>query len=556
MKDPTPEKITVSFMDGSKIDVNKGITLNELKEIIKLKSSYLVVAGKVNNYVKELSYNLNENCIVDFIDLSNEDGYRIYKRSICLVLIKAMADIFPWKKVVISHAISKGVFCEIKNGKELQEEDVIKIENRMNELVKEKLPFIKKTISIESAKEIFKKSGRMDKFSILENRKKNYVTVYECDRFEDYFYGYMVPDTSYLKHFSLRLYNQGIILTYPKKEDPDKLPGFCEQKKLFNIFIENKKWGQILGVENIGALNGIIKEGEGSNLIRISEALQEKKIAQIADMIKNSQPQKRVVLIAGPSSSGKTTFANRLAIQLRVNGLKPVTLSIDDYFVSREDTPKDEKGEYDFEALEALDLPLFNAQLVQLINGEEVEIPIFNFPNGRRNEKGRMLKINYDQIIIIEGIHGLNERLTSLIPRDKKFKIYVSALTSVNIDDHNKIPTTDTRIIRRIVRDYSSRGCMPVTTIKRWPSVRRGEEKNIFPFQEDADVMFNSSLIYELGVMKLIIKPLLLKIDDTNSEYSEARRLLEFLNYFLPINSKDIPSNSIIREFIGGCCFY
>ena len=338
--------------------------------------------------------------------------------------------------------------------------------------------------------------------------------------------------------------------------DTCTLPEFKEQKKLFNIFHEYKRWGHILGVDNVGDLNGLLDAGQVSDLIRISEALQEKKIAQIADMIAYSKTDRRIVLISGPSSSGKTTFAHRLSIQLRVNGLKPVTISLDDYFVDRDDTPKDEKGEFDFEALEAIDLRLFNRHLGELINGCEIEIPAFNFTKGIREPLGKKMRLSDNSVIVIEGIHGLNERLTEEIPKRNKFKIYVSALTSMNIDDHNRIPTTDTRIIRRIVRDYRFRGISAVENIKRWPSVRRGEERNIFPFQESADIMFNSFMMVELGVLKGYAEPLLNAIDPTLPEYSEAKRLVEFLSYFLPIDCREIPLNSIIREFIGGSCFY
>jgi uridine kinase len=426
----------------------------------------------------------------------------------------------------------------------------------MKELVRLKLPFVKRLLTVDQAKAIFEKSGRMDRFHAIEHRERTYVTIYSCDGYDDYFYGYMAPDTSYIQSFRLKFYSPGLLLMYPEKSKPIVLPEFEEQKKLLNIFHEYKTWGSILGVENVGALNDIIKDGQICDFMRVSEALQEKKIAQIADMIINSPNKKKVVLISGPSSSGKTTFAHRLSIQLRVNGLKPVTISLDDYFVDREHTPRDESGDFDFEALEAIDLCLFNSHLAELIEGGEVEIPIFNFSKGCRESVGRNLRISENQILVIEGIHGLNEKLTATIPRESKFKIYVSALTSMNIDDHNRIPTTDTRIIRRIVRDFQFRGNNALNTIKRWPSVRRGEEKNIFPFQEEADVMFNSSLIFELGVLKSFAEPLLSEIDSTQTEFSEARRLIEFLSYFLPIEPGEIPANSIIREFIGGSCFY
>ncbi|HHX18703.1 MAG TPA: nucleoside kinase [Clostridium sp.] len=556
MEEKNLNVIKVMFPDNSEREVFEGISLLELSKDYEDNYKSTIVAAKVNNDIKELSYHLYESCKVEFIDLTYDDGMRIYRRSLNFILIKAVNDLFPDRKVIICHSISKGIYCEIEGETQLTVEEVEMIEKRMRELVEQKIPFIKKIMSLTDAKEMFKNIGRMDRYNAIEHRNKPYVTVYDCDGFEDYFYGYMVPDTSYLKYFKLKHYHFGVIMLYPQNTSPDVIPDFKEQKKLFNIFKEYKNWVRILGAANVGSLNDIVKKGCINEIIRISEALHEKKIAQAADMIAFNKDKKKVILIAGPSSSGKTTFAHRLSIQLRVNGLRPVTVSLDDYFVDRENTPKDEDGEYDFEALEAIDLKLFNKHLAQLIEGEEVDVPIFNFPKGRRENHTRKLKIDDDQLLIIEGIHGLNDKLTTSIPKSKKFKIYISALTSMNIDDHNRIPTTDTRFIRRIVRDHQFRGCTAVNTINRWPSVRRGEEKNIFPFQEESDVMFNSSLIFELGVLKVLAEPLLMEIDQSQPEYSEAKRLIEFLGNFLSIDSKEIPTNSIIREFIGGSCFY
>ncbi|MDQ2085459.1 nucleoside kinase [Herbivorax sp. ANBcel31] len=548
--------IKVMFPDNSEREVFEGISLLELSKDCEENYKSTIVAAKVNNDIKELSYHLYESCRVEFIDLTYDDGMRIYRRSLNFILIKAVNDLFPDRKVVICHSISKGIYCEVEGKTELNAKEVEMIEERMRELVKQRIPFIKKIMSLEDASEMFKNIGRMDRYYAVQHRNKPYVTIYDCDGFEDYFYGYMVPDTGYLKEFQLKYYHSGLIMLYPQKTNPDEIPEFKEQKKLFSIFKEYKNWVRILGAANVGSLNDMIKKGCVNEIIRISEALHEKKIAQIADMIAFNKHKKKVVLIAGPSSSGKTTFAHRLSIQLRVNGLRPVTVSLDDYFVNRENTPKDEDGDYDFEALEAIDIKLFNQHLSELTQGKEVDIPIFNFPNGCREEYTRKLKIDDDQLLIIEGIHGLNNKLTASIKKDKKFKIYISALTSMNIDDHNRIPTTDTRFIRRIVRDHQFRGCSAVNTISRWPSVRRGEEKNIFPFQEESDVMFNSSLIFELGVLKILAEPLLMEVDQSQPEYSEAKRLIEFLGNFLSIDSKEIPINSIIREFIGDSCFY
>jgi uridine kinase len=556
MRERNLNLIKVTLPNGVEKEVVEGISLLELSKDCKDYYKSIIVAAKVDNDIKELSFHLYNNAKIEFIDLTNDDGMRIYRRSLCFVLIKAVSDLFPERKVTICHSISKGIFCEVDGDSSLTETEVSEIEERMKELIKQKIPFIKRIMSIDEAKEIFRKTGRMDRFRAIEYRKKPYVTIYNCDGYEDYFYGYMVPDTGYLEKFALQYYAPGLILMFPEKTNPDVIPKFKEQKKLFTVFKEYKNWGRILGVANVGQLNTIVKEGNVNELIRVGEALHEKKIAQIADMIVFNKDRKKVVLIAGPSSSGKTTFAHRLAIQLKVNGLRPVTISLDDYFVNREHTPVDENGEYDFEALEAIDIKLFNQHLASLIRGEEVGIPIFNFPNGCRENFFRKLKIDDDQLLIIEGIHGLNEKLTSSIPKESKFKIYVSAITSMSIDDHNRIPTTDTRMLRRIVRDFQFRGCSAVNTINRWPSVRRGEEKNIFPFQEEADVMFNSALPFELGLLKVLAEPLLADINSSQPEYSEARRLIEFLTNFVPIESKEVPLNSIIREFIGGSCFY
>lgn len=556
MKENNPNTIKVSFPGGSVRNIRRGTLLARLA--VDYQSAYktLIVAAKVNNIINELNFSLQEDCRVEFIDLLDEDGLRMYRRGLYFMLIKAVEDLFPDREVIISHPISKGVYCEVIGDKALEKKEVEQIEAKMRELVQRKIPFVKHIMTTEAAKEMFLKSGRPDRFHAVEYRQKPHVTIYSCDGLEDYFYGYMVPDTGYVQLFKLKYYAPGLVLQYPEQSDPEIIPEFVEQKKLFAVFEEYKRWGKILGVENVGAMNDIIEAGRITDFIRISEALQEKKIAQIADMIANSPQKKKLVLISGPSSSGKTTFAQRLAIQLRVNGLKPVNISIDDYFVDRERTPLDENGEYDFEALEAIDVELFNLHLSDLIAGREVEVPLFNFTTGSREKTGRKLRIEGDQIMVVEGIHGLNGRLTPSISDESKFKIYVSALTCLNIDNHNRIQSTDTRIIRRIVRDFQFRGNTAVNTIKRWPSVRRGEEKNIFPYQEFADIMFNSSLVYELSVLKELAEPLLKDVDRIHPEYSEARRLIEFLSYFLPVDPKDIPANSIIREFIGGSSFY
>lgn len=552
----TNEQIRILVDNREEVVRKKGITLLELSREFAQYHEQAIIAARVDNDIKELSYVLNRDCRVCFIDLTEEDGMRIYRRSLYFIFMKAANDLFPDRRVIISHAVSKGLFCELRGEKELEPEEVKQIEARMHEIVEQALPFEKREIPLADAEELFRSTGRMDRYHSVLHRKKSMVTIYNCGGMDDYFYGYMAPDTSYIKVFGLKYYQGGLIIQFPLKSSPKTLPEYVEQKKLFNIYLEFKRWVRILEVENVGALNDLIIQGKAAEIIRISEALHEKKLAEIADMIVGDGNQKRIILIAGPSSSGKTTFAQRLSVQLRVNGIKPVTISLDDYFVNREDTPRDEFGDYDFEALEAIDIKLFNKHLKELMQGQEVEIPIFNFNTGRREPVGRKLQIDENNVLLIEGIHGLNDKLTSEIPAQLKFKIYVSALTSMNIDDHNRIPTTDNRIIRRIVRDHQFRGSNALNTLKRWPSVRRGEERNIFPYQESADIMFNSAMVYELSILKTFAEPLLNEIDNSVPEYSEARRLIEFLSYFLPLDCRDVPSNSIIREFIGKSCFY
>ncbi|ACL75789.1 nucleoside kinase [Ruminiclostridium cellulolyticum] len=543
-------------INNQRYELEDSTTLLELSKRFEKEYVSTIVAARVNNDIKELSFEIKENAEISFLDLTDEDGMRIYRRSLYFIFIMAVQDVFPDRKAVISHPMSNGVYCEINGKDELSEDDVELVEKRMREIAAGKMPFEKKEISTESARKLYKESGKLDKYEVLEHRQKPYVTFYNCGGYENYYYGYMVPDTGYINCFALKFHKPGVVIQFPSRKEPCRLQPFTEQKKLFNVFIEYKKWVRILGVENIGSLNDIVKAGEIGDLIRVSEALHEKKIAQIADKITNHEEEKRIVLISGPSSSGKTTFANRLGIQLRVNGFIPKTISLDNYFVNRDRTPLDEDGEYDYEALEAIDVELFNTHLSELLNGSEVEVPLYNFETGSRESVGKKMVIRDNNILVIEGIHGLNDKLTEAVSCEDKYKIYVSALTSINIDDHNRIPSTDTRILRRIVRDNQFRGCSAINTINRWPSVRRGEEKNIFPFQENADIMFNSSLVYELCLLKVYAEPLLLKLGPDNERYSEVKRLIEFLSYFLPIDAKDVPNNSIVKEFIGGSCFF
>ncbi|NLM09789.1 MAG: nucleoside kinase [Clostridiaceae bacterium] len=548
------KNITVT-VEGKKYSIIEGTSLEKVKNDLYNENKSIVVAAYVNNKIRELTYPITEDCNISFIDLSTADGVRIYQRSLAFLLIKAFYDIFPEETIEVRHSVSKGLFfeCSVTN---LDAEDVQKIEERMKALVKMNLPFEKKTMTTEEAKQLFLKKNRIDKYGAIKYREKPYVTFYKFDDMEDYFYGFMVPSSGYLTLFRLEFDNGGIVLILPRTTNPDTIEDHDIPKKLFQIFSEYRQWINILGVDNVGKLNDIVEAGKVDEFIRISEAIHEKKIARIADMIAERKDQLKVILIAGPSSSGKTTFAQRLSIQLRVNGLFPLNISLDDYFVEKDKTPLDEYGEPDFEALEAIDLKLFNQQLNSLINGEEVSIPTYNFLTGKREYNDRRLQLKEGNILVIEGIHGLNPKLTEEVSENSKFKIYISAITSMQIDKQNRIPTTDLRFVRRIVRDYSFRGCPAETTIDLWPSVRRGEEKNIFPFQEQADVMFNSSLIYELGVLKTLAIPLLSEIKPDQPQYSESRRLIEFLSYFLNIDSDEIPPNSILREFIGGSCFF
>lgn len=548
------DRITVTINE-KRTEIKRGTRLERLAMELKNENSFLIVAAKVDNQIRELTWPVNDECTISFVDLSMADGIRIYQRSLIFLLVKAYHDIFPDEEIQVCHSVSKGLFFESSDA-ELNADKVSQVEQRMRGLVNEKVPFQKKTIPTTEAKQRFLKENRQDRYGAIKYREKSYVSFYELGDMEDYFYGYMVPDTSYLPIFALEYDNDGMVLISPRVAHPDRLEQHEIPQKLFHIFSEYRQWIKILGVDNVGKLNDIVEAGKADEFIRISEALHEKKIARIADMIYDQKEQIKIILISGPSSSGKTSFAQRLSIQLRVNGLVPVNISLDDYFVNKDQTPLDEFGKPDYEALETVDLKLFNEQLNSLIRGDEVEIPTYNFLTGKREYIGRRVSLGEGKVLLIEGIHGLNPRLTEEVDERNKFKIYISAITSMRIDRHNRIPTTDMRFVRRIVRDHQFRGCSAEKTIDLWPSVRRGEEKNIFPFQEHADTMFNSSLIYEMGVLKKLALPLLMAIEPFKPHYSESRRLVEFLSYFLPIESDEIPFNSIIREFTGGSCFF
>ena len=510
---------------------------------------------KLNNKYYELGENVPCCGKLTMIPFTSVDGMKVYARTLQYVFIKATLDLFKDAKIVIQHSIDKGIFGEIHKITPLDEEDINKIKNRMKEIVNKNIPINKVKVKREKAIDIFKSYGMDDKVLLLEQVNFESVSLYELDGRYDYFYGYMAQSTGVIKAFDVMYYDPGFILRYPLEEDINTLVKFKEQKKLASIFMETERWLNILGVGEVGSLNEKIINGDLASLIMTSEALHEKKIAEIADKIFNRRDT-RIVLIAGPSSSGKTTFANRLAIQLRVNGLIPIPISLDDYFVNREDTPIDEDGEYDFETIQSVDIKLFNEQLREILKGNEVELPTFNFLTGKREWIGNKIKLPQNGVVIIEGIHGLNPILTSEIDDKYKFKIYISALTQLNLDNHNRISTTDVRRIRRIVRDHLSRGHEAEDTLKMWPKIKRGEQKNIFVYQEEADVMFNSTLVYELCVLKKAALEDLNKIDEDNTIYNEAKRLKSFLGFFKEIDYDLVPQNSILREFIGGSIFY
>ncbi len=541
--------VTITLNSGEKKQIKSGTTLLEILKMIP-KPKYQIVAASVNNQLRDLKYEITEPSKIEFIDLSSELGNRIYVKSLCLVFIRATREVIPNSEVMIEHSLSKGLYCEVK-GKTLTASLVNKIEQRMKEIIDADEPIEKLKITKDKATEIFNKQGQTDKIKMLKFLPNSAGNIYKSGWMYDFFYGYLVPSTGFLKKFALKFYLPGVIIRFPSISNPDEIPEFVSQPKLARIFYEAERWAEIMEINTIADLNEAINNGSIYKLIEVAEALHEKKVANIADEIQKHKDRGNIILIAGPSSSGKTTFAHRLKIQLMVNGMKPISISVDNYFVDREKTPINEFGEYDFESINALDIELLNEHLTQLIQGEEVEMPIYNFKLGKREYNGNAIKIKPDQPIIIEGIHGLNEQLTYSIPEDHKFKIYISCLTQLNIDNHNRIPTTDVRKLRRLVRDHQYRGYSASDTLMIWPSVRRGEDRNIFPFQEDADIMFNSALIYELAVLKYYAEPLLREIGQDHPKYIEAQRLLRFLSYVLPFNTDKIPLNSILREFIG-----
>ena len=535
-------------------DFNPGDTFETISKKIQREDQALIVAAKCGNLLRELNNEIPPNCEVEFIDLNHSDGEKIYQRSLSFLMIRSAIACFEGIKVRIEHSLSKGLYCEFDYSRRLTHEDYVVLTEKMKAYVGRDMPFEKKICTIEQASEAFKSTNMFSKVDLLKFRAKDDIRLYDLDGILNYFYGYMVPSTGYLQIFDLIKYDDGAILMHPTKYSPFSAPEFVESPKIAEVFKETETWSNIMGISYVSNLNALVKSGKHKELMQIAEALHEKKIAYIADEI--TKRKKRVILIAGPSSSGKTTFANRLRIQLKVNGLHPITISTDNYFVNRDRTPRDENGDYDFESLDAVDVDLFNSNLNDLLDGKSVELPVFNFQIGQREYNGNMLQISEDQPIIIEGIHGLNDALTSRIFKRDKFKIYVSALTQLNIDEHNRIPTTQARLLRRMVRDNQFRGHSAKRTIGMWSSVRRGEERNIFPFQEEADEIFNTALPYELAVLKKHAIPLLEAITQDEPEYSEALLLKKFLGYFESINEDEwVPMVSILKEFIGGSGF-
>ena len=542
--------------DYENIDVMTGTSVKEIADDLADRLPYTVIAAKVDNHIEDLDFVLEEPCKVELLDIRTQAANLIYQYSLSLIYLKAVKDTLGDDvRVEIQNSLNKGLYTEIKTKEPVTEEQVQAVENRMRELVDADLPFIKTVVDRDKAIRIIKEDGRTEKLRLLsETLGIKQVKFYTLDGYRNFFYGLMAPSTGYIKYFQLMKYRRGVLLRFPHPSAPDRIPDYVDEVKLYQAFGEQTRWDALLGVNYVADLNDKIESGEYKELIQLSEALHEKKIAEIADMIKTQK--KRLVLIAGPSSSGKTTFARRLCIQLRVNGLKPLYMGTDDYFVEREDTPLDEKGEKDFENLDALDIDLFNRNMNDLLAGKKVDLPEFDFMTGHKVFGKRITSIDPSQPIVIEGIHGLNGKLTEFIPDGEKFKIYISPLTQLNIDMHNRIPTTDERMLRRMVRDYLYRGHSAQSTINQWPKVRAGEDKNIFPYSGEADVLFNSYHVYEISVLKKYAEPLLRKIAPDEEEYAEAVRMLKFLRFFRTIEDDSIiVNNSIIREFIGGSIF-
>ena len=551
--------MAVVTIGGEKKEYAVGTTYLSIAEEYQPQFDNDIILFFVNGKLCELHKKVTGDCTISFVTTKDKPGLQTYQRSAPLIMQKAFYEIVGVEhieKISVDFSIGKGFFVEPRGDFELTDELLEAVKAKMREYVEARLPIMKRNVNTDEAVELFTRHRMYDKARLFQYRRVSRVNIYSIGNFEDYFYGYMAQNTGYIRYFDLVRYEHGFVLMLPTRKDPKTVPHFdsTRKQKLFQVLKESSEWGEKLGVANVGALNEMISCGKANELILIQEALQEKKIGQIAEMIAE-QRGKKFVMIAGPSSSGKTTFSHRLSIQLKALGMNPHPIGVDDYFVNRVNSPRDADGNYNYEVLECLDIKQFNEDMTNLLNGKTVEMPRYNFITGMREYKGDFLTMGEDDILVIEGIHCLNDRLSYTLPKESKFKIYISALTQLNIDEHNRIPTTDGRLIRRMVRDARTRGASAQTTIRMWPSVRKGEEDNIFPFQEEADVMFNSASVYELAVLKQYAEPILFQIPRDSEEYLEAKRLLKFLDYFLGVSSENIPQNSIVREFIGGSCF-
>lgn len=538
-------------------DFPLGTSLIDIYNELNISLKFQVVAARVNYKVEDLNFLVYKPKDIEFIDASIQSGMRVYVRTLSMVISKAVEDVFPDYSLNIEHPISKGYYCVLEGHKgHVTDEIISKIKQRVSEIIASKCKIYCEEKQTKVVNQMFaERKHHSDKISLLETLGTPYCRFFRIDDYIDYYNGVLLPSTDYLGLYDLVPYYDGMLLRVPNRENPLELEPLELQPKMFDIFKEFVGWNKIMNLNNVGEFNQACKNNQTFNLIKVSEALHEKKVAEIADMISRKSEKVRFVLVSGPSSSGKTTFSKRLSIQLMVSGLKPVVISMDNYFVNRDETPLDENGEWDFEHIRALDLELFNKQLKQLLDGEEIEIPFFNFEDGKRIYKGDKLKLTEDSVLVLEGIHALNPELIPDIPKETTFKIYVSALTTISIDNHNWIPTTDTRLLRRIIRDYRFRNYSARETIARWPSVRRGEEKWIFPYQENADIMFNSALLFELAVLKRHAEPILAEVPKYCDEYTETHRLIKFLNYFISIPEREIPPTSLLREFVGGSSF-
>lgn len=555
-KDRVRKMITVKI-NGEERQYPQGATYEDVANDYQQEYENLIALAARDGKIRELFKKLTRDCEVTFFTLKDDVGNKTYVRSATMLFLKAVFDVYGREAAQscrVEFAIGNGSYISPKGKINVTEENAAKIRNRMRELVEAKTPFLKRSYSLDNAMELFRKEGMKDKEKLFRYRRGSFVNIYEMDGYYDYYYGYMLPNAGYVKWFDVIAYEDGFMLLLPDKKDPTHVKPFQERKLLFRTLKESEEWGKEIGIETVGDLNDQICRGSLSELILVQEAQQERKIGEIAKSIVDRGGVK-FVMIAGPSSSGKTSFSHRLSIQLKTLGKTPQPIALDDYFVNREFTPRDENGDYNFECLEAIDVKQFNDDMCRLLAGERVELPSFNFKTGKREYKGNFKQLGPDDILVIEGIHGLNEKTSYALPEESKYKIYISALTNINIDEHNRIPTTDGRLLRRMVRDARTRGADARRTIDMWASVRRGEEQNIFPFQEDADAMFNSVLIYELAVLKQFAEPLLFQIDKGEPEYYEAKRLLKFLEYFLGVTSESLPNNSLCREFVGGSCF-